>query len=165
MGYTRVWAIVNSSVQQVLIWKLAQDNGIDISQLSLTQDAAESCHDILARRTDSWDDHREPESICGSYKKENDDEDDDDNDDDRCNAVGASDRKDEKKKSSTDHQELETQSELCVVVLDVVDWQGRLLEDLIEKISSIRFLLFFYCDLIIYSPPGVDLLQRSCKVF
>ncbi|RUS84042.1 hypothetical protein EGW08_008220 [Elysia chlorotica] len=138
MGYSRVWTIVNSPVHQVLLWKLAQENGIDISQLNLMQDSAEISHDVLAERSSIEEDFKEPENVCGSYdKKEN-------GDDNRSNIIRDNKCADEDEESFSDYRE--TQRDVGFVVLDVVDWQGRLLEDLNERISSMRGCMSTYSE-------------------
>ncbi|GFR66704.1 protein arginine methyltransferase 10 (Putative) [Elysia marginata] len=131
LGYMHVWAIENNVVHKVLMWKLAQENGIDISNLTLLQDAAEISVDIQARG-----DCSRPHSNCSASPiKET-------TVDFSGNVVDSSHDIDEGEHDSTDFRE--TQNQMSVVVLDVVDWQGRLLEDLNEKILAMRSCLSTY---------------------
>ena len=138
MGYTHAWAIANNPVQQVLTWKLAQESSVDISRVTLVEDAEEIHLDISSARGLAC----EGDSGPGSNNSFLYEEQENDHLDDSRYTRGNSGYSNEAKRNPSQCQE--SQSEICVVALDVVDWQGRLLEDLTERVSVLRFILVFF---------------------
>ncbi|GFN85631.1 protein arginine N-methyltransferase 7 [Plakobranchus ocellatus] len=123
MGYRHAWTTVHSPLHQVLTWKLGQENGTDLLALSLVQESEDYDLDTANRR-------RLDKNRSRLYKHVDGDTDD-----------GGADAQREGRSTQCSGSEL---SEKCVLVLDVVDWHGRLVEDLSEKVARMRKCVLSY---------------------